>query len=229
MYYIIIREFHINGVTQILARYCNGKHNIPYRKFYETYFDRLKTVKDLKEILDFVGYVEYTYLTEGRQPTDQEIKFRIPEIYGSKAGTLPPQHFMKDILHGHVWDNIDTYRQLGLDMVKEDFNIDLPEDVKIFNNGYTYNKDMEYPQTVSFDYNIMDDEHQQTEYSFIPRYLSTELDDKMKNKPEVLLFKHGMYKSEITYTAEEQTNKIEVHQYGTEHPTDVGHKDEKII
>jgi len=229
MYYIIIREFHINGVTQILARYCNGKHNIPYRKFYETYFDRLKTVKDLKEILDFVGYVEYTYLTEGRQPTDQEIKFRIPEIYGSKAGTLPPQHFMKDILHGHVWDNIDTYRQLGLDMVKEDFNIDLPEDVKIFNNGYTYNKDMKYPQTVSFDYNIMDDEHQQTEYSFIPRWLSTELGDKMKNKSEVLLFKHGIYKSEITYTAEEQTNKIEVYQYGTEHPTDVGHKDEKII
>lgn len=229
MYYIIIREFHINGVTQILARYCYGKHNIPYRKFYETYIEKLKTDTKLKEILDFVEYVEYTYLKEGRQPTDKEIKFRIPTVYGSKAGTLPPQHFMKDILNGHVWDNIDSFKKLGLDMVEEDFGIDLPQGVKIFNDGLTYNKNIEYPQTVSFDYNIIDDNDQQTEYTFIPRILSPDLDDKMKNKPETTLFKHGVYKSEITYTTEEETNKIEVHQMGTDHPTDVGHKDEKII
>ena len=229
LYYVIIREFHINGAVQILARYLNGKHDISYRNFYETYLKRLKQDQDLKQVLDFVEYIEYTYLTEGRQPTDKEIKFRIPQIYGSNDGTLPPQHFMKDILHGHVWDNVHRYRQMAYDMVKEEFNIDLPDAVKTFNDGFVYNKDMEYPQTVAFDYNIMDDTDLQTEYTFIPKILNDDFEDKFKNKGDVLLYKYGFYKSIVTYTTQEESNTLEVHQYGTEHPTDVGHKDEKII
>ena len=206
MYFIIIREFHVNGISQIVARYLNGKHGISYRKFYETYYNKLKQDKNLKEVLDFVDYIEYTYLTEGRQPTDQEIKFRIPSIYGSEAGTLPPQHFMKDIIHGQVWDNADLYKQMAYDMVKEDFNIDLPDNVKKFNDGFVLNENLEYPQTVTLDYNIMENVDEQTEYTFIPKILDETLEDKITKKTDVMSFKFGLYKSRITYTTQEEVD-----------------------
>jgi hypothetical protein len=114
-------------------------------------------------------------------------------------------------------------------MVTNDFGIELPQGVIDFNNGFTYNKDIEYPQTVKFDYNVIMDIDEETEYTFIPKILDETLDEKITNKGEVMLYKIGLYKSKVLYKTLQETNTSDVHQVGTEHPTDVGHKDEKII
>ena len=68
-----------------------------------------------------------------------------------------------------------------------------------------------------------------TEYTFIPKILDETLDEKITNKGEVMLYKIGLYKSKVLYKTLHETNTTDIHQVGTEHPTDVGHKDEKII
>ena len=229
MFGIIIREFHINGVTQMLSRYCNGKHGLTYRKFYEELYNKLKQDDVIKDILKFVEFVEEHYLKTGDQPSLTDVTIDIPEIYGSEKGTLPPQHFMKDILNATVFNNLQHFRDIALDMVITDFGIELPQGVIDFNNGFTYNKDVEYPQTVTFDYNVIMDIDEETEYTFIPKILDESLDAKIVNKGDVMLFKSGLYKSSVLYKTLSETNTTDVHQYGTAHPTDVGHKDEKII
>ena len=75
----------------------------------------------------------------------------------------------------------------------------------------------------------MIDIDEETEYTFIPKILDESLDAKIVNKGDVMLFKSGLYKSSVLYKTLSETNTTDVHQYGTAHPTDVGHKDEKII
>ena len=229
MFGIIIREFHINGVTQMLSRYCNGKHGLTYRTFYDALYSKLKQDDKIKHILNFVEFVEGHYLKTGDQPKLEDIDIDIPEIYGSEKGTLPPQHFMKDILNSTVFNNLQHFRELAIDMVTNDFGIELPQGVIDFNNGFTYNKEVDYPQTVKFDYNVIMDIDEDTEYTFIPKILDETLDEKITNKGEVMLYKIGLYKSKVLYKTLHETNTTDIHQVGTEHPTDVGHKDEKII
>ena len=200
IYGIFIREFHINGVTQIIARYLSGKHGISYRQFYEPLIEILSEDKYLKDIIALVKQIEYHFLKFGTQPNVEDIPFEIPQIYGSKKGTVPPAHFMKDILNEHVFSNIEYFRQIAIDMIKDKFDIVLPQGVIDFNRGYTFNEEVNYPANTTIDYNIITDEDEVTNYNYIPRILAEDLDEKITNRDPVMLFKLGLYKSVVEFT-----------------------------
>ena len=147
-----------------------------------------------------VKQIEYHFLKYGTQPKVEDIPFEIPQIYGSKKGTVPPAHFMKDILNEHVFSNIDYFRQIAIDMVKDKFGIDLPQGVIDFNKGYTFNEEVNYPANTTIDYNIITDEDEVTHYNYIPKILAEDLDDKISKRDPVMLFKIGLYKSIVKYT-----------------------------
>jgi hypothetical protein len=201
IYGIFIREFHINGVTQIIARYLSGKHGISYRQFYEPLIEILSEDKYLKDIVALVKQIEYHFLKFGTQPNVEDIPFEIPQIYGSKKGTVPPAHFMKDILNEHVFSNIEYFRQIAIDMIKDKFDIVLPQGVIDFNRGYTFNEEVNYPANTTIDYNIITDEDEVTNYNYIPRILAEDLDEKITNRDPVMLFKLGLYKSVVEFTS----------------------------
>jgi len=197
VYSNLIREFHHNGVTQMISRYLNGKHGLSYRKFYDTLFEVLKEDDIMKHPIDFFTQVESHFLTTGVMPEieDLEINFEIPVIYGSDKGKLPPGHFVKDLLNAVIHNNLDYLKNLVLDVVENKLGYNIPDGVKEFNNVYMYDENVEYPSNITLDFNIIDKIDEETTYKVTPRIL--EADEKFKYKDDVLKYKTGLFKSKI--------------------------------
>jgi len=198
VYSILLREFHINGVTQMLSRYLFGKYGVRYREFYDRLFDILREHPITKDAIDFVTQVEEHYLTTGgvADIKTMDVTFDFPKLFGVPQSELPPGHFMKDLLNKFIFMNINLLREIAVKMVKEDLGYDLPDEVVTFNNAYMYNEDYEYPLKVTLDYNILEEEEKETTYTLEPKILKMDL--KFKKKDPVMFYKQGAYKSNLT-------------------------------
>jgi radical SAM superfamily enzyme YgiQ (UPF0313 family) len=73
MYFWVILQFHLNGFTQILAKYLRNVENIEYKEIYDLLFDYVKNsdgiVKDC--YLDWKKII-YEYLSLGVMPKDKK-------------------------------------------------------------------------------------------------------------------------------------------------------------
>ena len=224
VYSILLREFHINGLTQMIARYMWGKHGIRYREFYDRFFEVLKEHPVSKDAIQFLTDVELHYMTTGTvaELDEMEINFDFPTLFGVPADKLPPGHFHKDILNKFIYLHKDELRDIAIQVIKDDLGLVLPEEVIKFNNAYMYTENYDYPVKVELDYDVVSEEDTPVTYSLMPRLLN--LDAKMLNKDPVMFFKLGLFKSDITRTDTEIIANTSVHASPvTQHPTDVGH------
>jgi radical SAM superfamily enzyme YgiQ (UPF0313 family) len=68
MYGWMIMHFHISGYSQLLARYCRHRKNVPYREFYDRMFARLNQENLFTEHYNYIRATIDHYLHTGEMP-----------------------------------------------------------------------------------------------------------------------------------------------------------------
>jgi len=139
MYGWMIIHFHINGFSQIIAKYLRYQCNISYRKFYDAMFDELRNKNNFfydhyNELLNVVNH----YMTTGV----------LLNFDTAKGG-----HGIHAISYKYIYDNqlhaIDVAIQ-----VAEQITGNLPDSIKNLQNNYVFNPNVSYPVKIESEFDI---------------------------------------------------------------------------
>ena len=157
MYAWMIIHFHVSGYTQLYAKYARHIHNISYEKFYNTLWERIKTVPVLQENYLLLKDVAEYYLRNGDLINFDKVK---------KGG-------LGHGLHGMSYDTFYANRAevygLGLEVL-ESLTGACPANIKTAQENFVFDLDQTYPIRIDFDYDL---------YSFKPGKFTYDIDCKI--------------------------------------------------
>ena len=139
LYGWMIVQFHINGYSQWVAKYYRHKLDIPYRKFYDTMFERI--IKDdghigesYRNLYDRI----YSYMSTGKVAEDKDRGHKLEMSMATDR------------------DALFEYREKTFEFVKEcaDALEGVDPDLFAFQKEYVYNPEIEYPLILKLPFDI---------------------------------------------------------------------------
>jgi hypothetical protein len=161
IYAWMIIHFHINGYTQIFARYLRNLKDVSYRKYYDCVFKNLKTDAVFGKHYSQLYETLYHYLTSG--------KLKANENFYERGYSF---HFAS---HEFCYNNKESIFEIGKTAFKEFYHaaeqIDYAQKIAIFN------EDQIFPIDIELDFNITTWEETKTFYT-----LSNSIDISSKKK-----------------------------------------------
>lgn len=148
LYSWAIVQLHINGFSQVIAKYYRNIKNVSYREFYDKLFESIK--KDSNIIGPYYKLLYgrlYEYMKTGKITTD-----------GDTGHSLECS-----MAHAYevFWDNKNEV----FDLVKSCWNV--PDDIFNLQKQFVYDPDVEYPYAVKTSVDIDTGESGQIKYNMI--------------------------------------------------------------
>lgn len=165
MYGWMILQLHTQGYTQIISRWLNGVHGIPFRKFYDRLHELIQQDESVSDIYNFVKEFEYYYITNGvlPKPEDLNTDINIPTVGG---------HFTAQMSMGMIYERrhaiFKLAEQIALEMGFRD------EMIFKMNRHLIWDPEIEYSKSYFSNYNIEEWSTQPVEYNIVPRFTEDE-------------------------------------------------------
>jgi putative methyltransferase len=108
----MISQFHYSGYSQIIAKYLYYIKKIPYRVFYDLFYQKIKEDKLGGELLSDVEEILINYLEEGKIPSNNKwgnvVALTLSESYGRKFIEDNKNYFIElSIKIGRFFSEID--------------------------------------------------------------------------------------------------------------------------
>ena len=166
--WFVIR-MHFCGYSQIYSRYLRGKYNVSYLDFYQRFIEKfeadVKTSYVLNNFRDLKGhFLETGVYKEIEDP-----------LLKPKMGI----HFFSGYARSYCYENKDYIMSLALETARE-FG-EISENIVNMQHAYVYDKDTQYPVSISCDYDIESGIDGPTEYlirskinNYLPRNATVE-------------------------------------------------------
>jgi radical SAM superfamily enzyme YgiQ (UPF0313 family) len=148
LYTWMIIHFHINGYVQLIARYANKVLNIPYRKFYDLFFQTLKSDSIFGSEYTKVQNILKSYLTTGKLPED---------LYGG--------HAIHSMSYKKIYDNKEHVATLAMNILN-DLSPVAEQSMLEIQNMFIYSSDKKYPIDIKTNYNLYTGKIEDTTYQF---------------------------------------------------------------
>lgn len=107
VYSWMIVHFHINGYTQLLAKYARNVLGISYREFYDTLFEKIKLDTTFGPLMSSFSSITGGYLSSGQYQPNSKLKAHSMIFYGAS--------------------DIHANKDHAISLLQEEFNI--PDDI----------------------------------------------------------------------------------------------------
>lgn len=153
MYGWMIMHFHIGGYSQIYAKFARYKKNIPYRKFYDRFFDVLSKNEVFQEVFLTTKNNVKHYLYNGVILSSNDSKANGHTLYAAS--------------YKFIYENKDKAYQLSK-QVAESFGV-IDENIDKLQTHFVFDNNQEYPAIVNLDLDISTGEPISTVYEVVPR------------------------------------------------------------
>jgi hypothetical protein len=158
LYAWMIIHFHIDGYSQMIARYAQTVKDIEYKDFYNIYYDKIKSNTVLGAHYAEVRSIAHTYLTTGDAPEN---------FVGG--------HALHAMSYKYIYDNKDIAVDLALETLSELTNYD--SRIEQLQRAFIVDSATNYPCIVSTDYNVFSGKLLTTQYTFTPKEKNLTFDD----------------------------------------------------
>lgn len=158
LYAWMIIHFHIDGYSQMIARYAHTVKGIDYKDFYNIYYNKIKADSVLGKHYAEVLQIATTYLTTGNVPDN---------FVGG--------HALHAMSYKYIYDNKDIAVKLAMETLSELTNYD--SRIEQLQRAFIVDSATEYPCIVSTDYNVFSGKTLTTQYTFTPKEKNLTFDD----------------------------------------------------
>lgn len=148
MYGWMIIYFHIGGYSQVISRYLNAAHNVPYSVYYQLLFEKIKTSAVFGDHYLTTEDMVQHYLKTGKLRPNADIKNGGHALHSTSYG----------FMYQHQSQAYDIAVKTGQEI------LNLPLWVELLQRNFLYCKDHQYPLTISGDYNIINKTHDTCNY-----------------------------------------------------------------
>jgi hypothetical protein len=154
----MIIHFHINGYSQVVARYARTVKNISYQTFYTEFFKNIEKDSVLGPHFVNLRNILNIYLTTGD----------VPENFVGG-------HALHTMSYKFVYDNRLAASRVAVETLSTLVEID-PE-VHQIQNAFIVDSGAEYPQVIEADYDVFTGHRSPYRYTFNPKVKELPLDD----------------------------------------------------
>lgn len=149
MYSWLIIHFHINGYSQLLARYCKNFHDVTYRQFYDRLLENVLNDKDIGEHYKYVHQITLDYLRTG-ELTD----------IGNLRG-----HNIRFMSSEYLFDHRVNLINLAIQTAKE--LAPVSDDIILLQQNAIYEPTETYPKQIQANIDVIKWEKQPVQYQIL--------------------------------------------------------------
>jgi hypothetical protein len=150
IYAWLIIHFHVNGYSQLVAKYARNVKNISYKQFYNNFLNEIQLDPVIGQHYNELKTITTNYLTSGA----------VPDNFVGGWG-------LHSMSYKFVYDNRQLVTQVAIDCLSKLTTID-PE-LESLQNAFIVNNNTEYPCRISASYNLFTGNYHPTNYEFEPR------------------------------------------------------------
>ena len=150
IYAWLIIHFHVNGYSQLVAKYARNVKNISYKQFYNNFLIEIQLDPVIGQHYTELKTITTNYLTSGA----------VPDNFVGGWG-------LHSMSYKFVYDNRQLVTQVAIDCLSKLTTID-PE-LESLQNAFIVNNNTQYPYRISASYNLFTGNNIPTEYEFEPR------------------------------------------------------------
>ena len=175
LYAWMIIHFHIDGYSQLIARYARTVRGVTYRQFYDSLYERVRADPVMGQHYRQVLATAVTYLSTGDVPED---------FVGG--------HALHAVSYKFVYDNRARALELAMATLAELTEYDMA--IYELQQGFIVNTAADYPLTVRTEYNVFTGAEHPTEYTFCPKQQDLTFDD------FYILRRKGLIQNQLTVT-----------------------------
>ena len=143
--------FHVLGFTQVVARFLRNYMNVPYRDFYHQLltFARITPNTKLNELYQLLQKNK-PWVADTEQQWPEYVKdFTIDNVYQDTASAVFCYHNLDQLL-----PEIKKFVQYLMNQNNKQIDNDILNQLIHFQNCYMVKKDVSYPFTEKFDYDL---------------------------------------------------------------------------
>lgn len=173
MYTWMIIHFHINGYTQLIARYARNLKDIPYRVFYDRLFEKIRNDDKLTVHYTELNNTIKNYLTSGKLPD---------HLHGG--------HAMHSVSYELLYDHRHYVNEIAVQTLASIDN-DYSNSIQQLQEMFLFDINTNYPRDIITDYNIYTGKKSNTRYQF-----DNQIDNVMENF--YILRRKGLLKNKVT-------------------------------
>jgi radical SAM superfamily enzyme YgiQ (UPF0313 family) len=148
LYTWMIIQLHINGYTQIIARYARLIKNLSYRQFYDALFKKIQQDELIKPHYTDLTNITYNYLTSGKLP---------PHLRGG--------HAIHSLSYDFFYDRREHVTSIAIEVLKS-LTDHVDENLSKLQNAFLFSADHQYPINITTNYNVFDSGQKETHYQF---------------------------------------------------------------
>ena len=150
IYAWLIIHFHVNGYSQLVAKYARNVKNISYKQFYNNFLIEIQLDPVIGQHYTELKTITTNYLTSGA----------VPDNFVGGWG-------LHSMSYKFVYDNRQLVTQVAINCLSKLTTID-PE-LASLQNAFIVNNNTQYPYRISASYNLFTGNNIPTEYEFEPR------------------------------------------------------------
>jgi len=154
IYSWMVISMHNRGFSQIVSRYLNSKHGVPYRAYYDRLYEVMKTYPSTRNMMDLINEAQMFYLENGRYPLEDP---RFEEILNTAS-----MHFFSTLGRLKCTEIKEELFDIGISVALE-FE-ELPDDIVELQRKMIFDKEHTYPITIESGYNIFTETDEETQY-----------------------------------------------------------------
>ena len=174
----MIIHFHINGYSQVVARYARTVKNISYQAFYTAFFKHIEQDSVLGPHFTNLRSILKEYLTTGN----------VPENFVGG-------HALHTMSYKFVYDNRRAASRVAVETLSTLVEID-PE-IHQIQNAFIVDSGAEYPQIIEASYDVFTGRRNSYRYTFNPKVKELPLDDFYTRR------RKGLIKNELELESKE--------------------------
>ena len=174
----MIIHFHINGYSQVVARYARTVKNISYQAFYTAFFKHIEQDSVLGPHFTNLRSILKEYLTTGN----------VPENFVGG-------HALHTMSYKFVYDNRRAASRVAVETLSTLVEID-PE-IHQIQNAFIVDSGAEYPQIIEASYDVFTGRRNLYRYTFNPKVKELPLDDFYTRR------RKGLIKNELELESKE--------------------------